>query len=103
MIQRPSLSRCSISNQISGQIAMNQHIFTLTEAKARLSELADLAESGEAVIITRHGKPVLQLVRPQKEKQPIDPHRLAEMTDSLPEQPDSAGEFMRELRSGARY
>jgi prevent-host-death family protein len=32
------------------------------EAKARLSELIDMAESGETVVITRHGKPVVRLV-----------------------------------------
>ncbi|MBK8100444.1 MAG: type II toxin-antitoxin system prevent-host-death family antitoxin [Planctomycetes bacterium] len=31
------------------------------DAKTRLSELLDLAERGEVVIITRHGKPVAKL------------------------------------------
>ena len=31
-------------------------------AKARLSELLALAEQGEEVVITRHGRPVAQLV-----------------------------------------
>ena len=33
-----------------------------TEAKARLAELLRAAEHGEAVTITRHGKPVAHLV-----------------------------------------
>lgn len=33
------------------------------EAKSRLSELIQKVESGEEVTITRHGKPVVKLVR----------------------------------------
>ena len=35
----------------------------LQEAKARLSELVAAASRGERVIITRHGKPAVELVR----------------------------------------
>ena len=40
----------------------------LHEAKARLSELVDRAQSGEEVVISRHGKAVAKLVgyRPQR-------------------------------------
>ena len=34
------------------------------EAKNTLSALLDLVESGEEIIITRHGKPVARLVPP---------------------------------------
>lgn len=37
--------------------------FPLSEAKARFSELVKLAEAGETVEITRHGKVVAQLTR----------------------------------------
>ncbi|MGC9958827.1 type II toxin-antitoxin system Phd/YefM family antitoxin, partial [Roseiarcus sp.] len=33
----------------------------LAHAKAHLSELLDKVEAGEAVIITRHGRPAAQL------------------------------------------
>jgi len=33
------------------------------EAKAQLSRLLELVEEGETVVITRHGKPVAELVR----------------------------------------
>lgn len=36
------------------------------EAKNTLSALLDLVESGEEIIITRHGKPVARLVPPHK-------------------------------------
>jgi len=35
------------------------------EAKNKLSELLDLAERGEEVVITRHGKEVARLVPPR--------------------------------------
>ena len=36
------------------------------EAKNKLSELLDLAERGEEVVITRHGKEVARLVPPNR-------------------------------------
>lgn len=35
----------------------------LREAKARLSELVSAARNGERVVITRHGRPAVELVR----------------------------------------
>lgn len=35
--------------------------YSVAEAKAKLSELIDRAEKGEAVTITRHGKPVVEI------------------------------------------
>lgn len=35
--------------------------FSVAEAKAKLSELIDRAEKGEGVVITRHGRPVVEL------------------------------------------
>ena len=40
---------------------------SVKEAKNRLSELLHLAEKGETVVLTRHGKPVADLV-PHREK-----------------------------------
>lgn len=37
--------------------------FPLRQAKARLSELVAAAETGERVIITKHGQPAVELVR----------------------------------------
>ena len=37
--------------------------FPIREAKARLSELVTAACKGERVIITRHGRPMAELVR----------------------------------------
>lgn len=82
---------------------MGTHVFSLSEAKARLSELVDLAAAGEAVVITRHGKPVLELVRPHPARQPVHLDTLRRLTDGQPVQQESAGAFVRRLRDNARY
>lgn len=46
-------------------------IVTMKDAKNRLTELVRQVERGETVTITRHGKPVLDLV-PHKRKAGLD-------------------------------
>ncbi len=82
---------------------MTTRVFNLSEAKARLSELVDLAAAGEPVVITRHGKPVLELVRPQAARKPVDADALRRLTDRQPKQRESAHAFVRRLRKSARY
>lgn len=85
------------------KIAMEPHVFSLSEAKARLSELVDLAAAGEPIVITRHGKPVVELVRPHAARKPVDLDALRRLTDRQPKQTESAGAFVRRLREHARY
>jgi prevent-host-death family protein len=77
----------------------------LAEAKAHLSELVDRAEAGESVEITRHGRPAARLVPPEtsKPKRRFDAKALAKMTEGLPKQRQSAGEFVRAMRDSDRY
>jgi len=75
----------------------------LADAKARLSELIEHAESGETVVITRRGKPVARLTTARPERQPIALATLRELTDSMPREEESAGTFMRKLREDSRY
>ncbi len=49
---------------------------TISEAKARLSELIDKACAGEEVIISRAGKPVAVLIAFQKTERPRRPGAL---------------------------
>ena len=42
------------------------------DAKNRFSELLNLAESGETVVVTRHGKPVATLTRYKEKKGGVD-------------------------------
>lgn len=50
---------------------------SLKEAKNRLTELARLVEQGETVVVTRNGKPVVDLV-PHKPKGRLNYGALAE-------------------------
>ncbi len=82
---------------------MTSHVFSLSEAKARLSELVELAAAGESVVITRHGKPVLELVRPRTARKPVDADALQRLTDRQPKHHESAGALLRRMRESARY
>ena len=50
----------------------------LRDAKARLSELVTAAERGERVVITKYGKPAVELVRCSKRRGGIDFDKLQE-------------------------
>lgn len=67
---------------------MTWHVGTY-EAKTKLSELLDLVEAGEDIVITRHGKPVARLVGAQ-DKIGAEKRRRAR----------EAIEWMRQNRSG---
>lgn len=77
-------------------------VVNLATAKARLSELVDLALKGESVGITRRGKLVARLSAVDAPLRPIDVQALEALTESGPEQAESAGDFVR-LRDEARY
>ena len=53
--------------------------YSVAEAKNRLPSLIDKAIEGEEVVITRHGKPVVEL-RPHRE---VDPQAAKAMTEWL--------------------
>lgn len=82
---------------------MDSKTVSLADAKARLSELAELAAAGETVVITRHGKPVVRMTRPESPRKPVDLKQLQQLTASMPPQTEDAGEFMRQMRDNARY
>lgn len=83
--------------------AVEEKTVTLADAKARLSELTELAASGESVIITKRGKPVARMSRPERPRRPIDLEALRRLTASMPAQAEEAAEFMRRMREDARY
>jgi prevent-host-death family protein len=45
--------------------------FSVAEAKNRFSEVIRAVEEGEEIVITRHGKPVAQLVRPLRHRRRV--------------------------------
>ena len=62
----------------------------IAEVKKRLCELVDLVESGETVIILRHGRPAARLVplpgrgKPWRVEKPDDPAAYGEVNIDEP-------------------
>ena len=80
---------------------MSESTISLAEAKARLSELAERAASGESILITKRGKAVVRLTRASLPKRTIDARTLQAVTDAQHCAADA--DFMRRLREDARY
>ena len=78
-------------------------VVNLADAKAHLSELVDSVEAGEVIQILRRGKPVAQLVPAQRTRKPIDLAMLQRLTNDMPYQEQSAGDFIRQMRDSERY
>lgn len=70
----------------------------LAVAKAQLSELINKVESGEEVVITRHGRPVARVVPATPVKQAMPLKRLAELRKQLPARKGGSAKALRELR-----
>jgi prevent-host-death family protein len=77
--------------------------FNIADAKARLSELIEQAESGEVIQIMRRGKPDAQLTAIVKKREPVDLEMLRKLRASLPFDDEPAGEFVRRMRDEDRY
>jgi prevent-host-death family protein len=75
----------------------------LADAKAHLSELVERAAAGEAVCITRRGKPVAQITAVDIPRKRIDPTALRAMTGGMPVQPQTARDFIRRMRDDDRF
>lgn len=74
------------------------HAMSLAQAKAHLSELLNTVESGEEVVITRHGRPVARVLPASPIKQMLPLQRLAELRQQVPAWQGSSAELLRELR-----
>ena len=74
------------------------HAMSLAKAKAHLSELLNTVESGEEVVITRHGRPVARVLPASPIKQTLPLQRLAELRQQVPARQGSSAELLRELR-----
>jgi prevent-host-death family protein len=68
----------------------------LAQAKVRLGELLDKMEHGEAVVITRHGRPVAILSAIAPPKQPLKP--VADFRARMPRLRHSSAILPREAR-----
>jgi len=76
---------------------------SLAEAKAHLSQLIDKVESGEEIVITRHGRAVARVAPVQQPKKPIDFEGLAETRKKLPPWKGSSAKLLRKMRDEERY
>ncbi|ATU91813.1 type II toxin-antitoxin system Phd/YefM family antitoxin [Phyllobacterium zundukense] len=75
----------------------------LAEAKAHLSELINQVEAGETIDILRRGKLVARLVPAESPRKPIDIEALRKLTEGMPVQAESGGDFVRRMRDEDRY
>jgi antitoxin (DNA-binding transcriptional repressor) of toxin-antitoxin stability system len=89
-------------------------IMTVSEARASLPELLTRVEAGEEVTITRHGRPVAVLVRPDvlrprahvviEQAAQLHKELMAARDEELSVEPgltsDEAEELIREIRAG---
>lgn len=79
-------------------------MINLADAKARLGELIDRVEAGDAIDITRHGKPVARLTAVVGPRKPIDASMLQALTAAMPPQPQpqpqGAADLVRSMRDG---
>jgi prevent-host-death family protein len=73
---------------------------TLVEAKAHLSELLDKVESGQDVVITRHGRPVARIAALRRPKRPL--RSLAAFRAKMPRLRKPSALLLRELRDADR-
>lgn len=75
--------------------------FSIREARQRLSHLLKAVEQGEEVEITRRGRVVARLTRPETQPEELATARAAKrqaLRDSLPPAQTSSAELIRELR-----
>ena len=75
----------------------------LADAKTRLSELVERAASGESVCITRRGRAVARITTIEGSRKRIDASVLRAITEQMPMQSETAGDFMRRTRDEERY
>ena len=71
-------------------------VVKLAHAKSHLSQLLDKVETGEDVVITRHGKPVAQLSAVARPKSPLRP--LGSFRAKMPGWRRASADLLREAR-----
>jgi prevent-host-death family protein len=73
---------------------------SLAQAKAKFSELLDRVESGETVVITRHGRPVARLTAVSQPKRPVRP--MAAFRARMPRLRERSASLLRGVRDEQR-
>ena len=73
---------------------------SLAQAKAKFSELLDRVESGETVVISRHGRPVARLTAVSQPKRPVRP--MAAFRARMPRLRERSASLLRGVRDEQR-
>lgn len=73
---------------------------SVTEARARLSEVLDRVEHGEEILITRRGTPIARLSAVVKPRKPIDWTRLDALRAAMPMSRERSVDLIRRMRHG---
>lgn len=75
-------------------------IVSVAETDLRLSELLDLVERGQDVVVTRAERLAARVTRlePRTERKPIDFARIDALRESMPYQEKPSVEIIREMR-----
>lgn len=69
---------------------------SLAQAKAKLSEIVSKVESGEVVVVTRHGRPVARISAVEAPKKPVK--SLAAFRAKMPRWRKPSSRLLREIR-----
>jgi prevent-host-death family protein len=75
----------------------------LADAKVHLGELIEQAASEETVCITRRSKPLARLTAVHAPRRPVALGTLQALTEFMPVQTETTGDFVREMRDSDRY
>lgn len=76
---------------------------TLATAKSQLSALVERAAQGEAICITRRGKPIAQITKVDRPRKPISLTALRAVTDAIPKLAAPPERWMEKMRDEDRY
>ena len=71
-------------------------IVSLARAKAKFSEILNRVESGEEVVVTRHGRPIARISAVQAPKKPVK--SLAAFRSKMPRWRKPSSKLLREMR-----
>lgn len=74
----------------------NMNTVSLAQAKAKLSEILNRVESGEEVVVTRHGRPIACISAVRTPKKPLK--SLAAFRATMPRWSKPSASLLREMR-----
>ena len=76
--------------------AGNMNTVSFAQAKAKLSEILNRVESGEEVVVTRHGRPIARISAVRAPKKPLK--SLAAFRATMPRWSKPSVKLLREMR-----